>query len=203
VRPTATVNQQGSGSIVTNATVPEVLYDAAAADSNTYLRYGTESWNSLVANADIKISGGVLNSGIGPVGTATTCDKTNVNNWGEPHRVGVVGCYGYFPIIYSSSSLKLNGNGYGQGILLVNGDFEINGKFEWYGLVIARDDITKGNGTAQIMGAVYSANVNLADPTNFFAGNQDVRYSRCAIENALRGSSILVRVKERHWSQLQ
>ncbi|MEO7963206.1 MAG: hypothetical protein ABIT38_04770, partial [Gemmatimonadaceae bacterium] len=76
-------------------------------------------------------------------------------------------------------------------------------KFEWYGLVIVRDDITKGNGTAKIMGAIYSANLNLADPQNFIAGNQDVLYSKCAVESALRGSSILVRVKERHWSQVQ
>ncbi|ODT00425.1 MAG: hypothetical protein ABS52_18515 [Gemmatimonadetes bacterium SCN 70-22] len=63
--------------------------------------------------------------------------------------------------------------------------------------------MTKGNGTAQVHGAIYSANMNLADPTNFWAGNQTVQYSKCAIESALRGSAILTRVKERHWSQLQ
>ena len=203
VQPSATVTTQGASNIVTNNTVPKVAYDSAAADSNTYVRYGTESWNSLVSNADITIPGGTYNSNIAPVGTATTCDYSAQFNWGEPKRPGITGCQGYFPIIYASGSIKLNGNGYGQGILLVNGDFEINGKFEWYGLVVARDDITKGNGTAQIMGAVYSANLALGDPTNFIAGNQDVIYSRCALENALRGSSILVRVKERHWSQLQ
>ncbi|MEO7966696.1 MAG: hypothetical protein ABIT38_22585, partial [Gemmatimonadaceae bacterium] len=198
--PAASVTYKAQNIVST----PAVVRDSTAVDSNTYLRYGTESWNSLVSNADIKLVGGIYNSSIGPVGTATTCDKSNSFNWGEPYRPGTIaGCYGYYPIIYSASSLKLNGNGYGQGILLVNGDFEINGKFEWYGLVIVRDDITKGNGTAQIMGAVYSANLNLADPTNFIAGNQDVLYSKCAVESALRGSSILVRVKERHWSQVQ
>ncbi len=183
---------------------PALLRDAAAVDSNTYVRYGTESWKSLVSNADITLPGGIYNSAVGPTGTATSCDKTNVMNWGDPYRPGTVAsCRNYFPIIYSASSLKLNGNGYGQGVLLVNGDFEINGKFEWYGLIIVRDDITKGNGTAKIQGAVYSANLNLADPQNFIAGNQDVFYSKCAVESALRGSSILVRVKERHWSQLQ
>ncbi len=183
---------------------PALVRDPAAADSNTYVRYGTETWNSLASNADIKIAGGIWNSGIGPVGTATTCDASVITNWGEPFRPGAVaGCYNYFPIIYSSASLKLNGNGYGQGVLLVNGDFEINGNFEWFGLIVVRDDVTKGNGTAQVHGAVFSANMSLADPTNFWAGNQTVQYSKCAVESALRGSAILTRVKERHWSQLQ
>ena len=199
--PAATVSYN-AGNI---GSTPAELRDPAAADSNTYVRYGTESWTSLVSNADIKISGGTYNSDIEPIGTATTCDKSGGWNWGEPYRVAgsIAGCYGWYPIIYASGSLKLNGNGYGQGILLVNGDFEINGKFEWYGLVIVRDDLTKGNGTASIHGAVYSANLNLADPLNFVVGNQDVLYSKCAVESALRGSAILVRVKERHWSQLQ
>lgn len=182
---------------------PAVVYDSAAADSNTYVRYGSESWNSLVANADIVLPGGTYNSDIAPVGTATTCNNTVLTNWGEPFRPGAVaGCYGRYPIIYFSSTVKLNGNGYGQGILLVNGDLEINGKFEFYGLVIVRDDIRKGNGTANIRGSVYAANTVLADPS-FVAGNQDVVFSRCAVESALAGSAILVRVKERHWAQVQ
>jgi len=182
---------------------PPVVYDSAAADSNTYVRYGSESWNSLVSNADIVLPGGTYNSAIAPVGTATTCDASIATNWGEPFRPGAVaGCYGRYPIIYFSSSVKLNGNGYGQGILLVNGDLEINGQFEFYGLVIVRDDIRKGNGTAHIRGAVYSANTVLADPS-FVAGNQDVIYSKCAVESALKGSAILVCVRERHWVQMQ
>lgn len=181
---------------------PAVVYDSAAADSNTYVRYGTESWTSLVSNADIVLPGGIYGSDIAPVGTATTCTPSNTN-WGEPFRPGaVVGCWEHYPIIYFSSSVKLNGNGYGQGILLVNGDLEINGRFEFFGLVIVRDDIKRGNGTANIRGSVFAANTNLADPS-FIAGNQDVVYSKCAVESALRGSAILTRVKERHWSQVQ
>lgn len=183
---------------------PAVSYDAAAADSNTYVRYGSESWNTLTSNADIKLPGGVLGSDIFPVGTATTCDKSGNTNWGEPFRVAgsIAGCYGYFPIIYSQSSLHLNGNGYGQGILLVNGDFEINGQFEFYGIVIVRDDILKSNGTAKIQGAVFAANMTLTDPLSWMTGNQDVFYSNCAVQSALSGSAILVRVTQRHWAQI-
>jgi hypothetical protein len=122
-------------------------------------------------------------------------------NWGEPQRPGIAGCYGYFPIIYASGSLKLTGNGYGQGILLVNGDLDIAGKFEWYGIVVVRDDLKKSVGTVKIQGALYAANANLSDPT-FIAGNQDIFYSKCAIESALRGSAILTRVNQRAWSQV-
>jgi hypothetical protein len=181
---------------------PALQYDPAAADSNTYVRYGSESWNTLTANADITIAGGTYGSAIGPVGTATTCDKSGSWNWGEPKRPGIAGCHGYWPIIYASGSLHLNGNGYGQGILLVNGDLKINGSFEFYGLVVVRDDVDKGNGTAKIHGALFAANLELADPLTWINGNQDVFYSKCAVESALSGSAILVRVAQRHWAQV-
>jgi len=199
VPPTATVTYNPSNI----GSTPAVAYDSAAADSNTYVRYGSESWNTLTSNADIKLAGGNFGSDIFPTGTATTCDKSLDYNWGEPNRPGtVIGCYGYFPIIYSASSLHLNGNGYGQGILLVNGDFEINGTFEFTGIVIVRDDILKSNGTAKIQGAVFAANMTLTDPLSWMTGNQDVFYSKCAVESALNGSAILVRVTQRHWAQV-
>ncbi|MEN9593454.1 MAG: hypothetical protein RJA21_1930 [Gemmatimonadota bacterium] len=174
---------------------------AAAADSNTYVRYGTESWNTLVANADITLPAG--NIGPEPVGTATTCDLSSTSNWGEPLRSGngyVGGCTDYFPIIYASGSLQLT-NGRGQGILLVNGDIRLAGNFQWFGLIIARDDITKGNGTFDMWGSIMSHNANVQDG-NDVVGNSSFRYSRCAVESALRGSAILTRTKERSWVQL-
>lgn len=199
VGPTGTVSS-GPGNITS---IPDIVHDPAAADSNTYVRYGSESWNSLTANADIKLPGGVYNSNILPVGTATTCDYSVWSNWGEPTRPGIAaGCYNYYPIIYVDGDLHINGNGYGQGILLVNGDLQIDGIFSFYGLVIVRDDLVKGVGTAQIFGAVFAANLSETNPLSWFTGDQDVFYSKCAVESALRGSAILVRAKERHWAQI-
>lgn len=182
---------------------PAVQLDPAAADSNTYVRYGTESWVTLTSNADIKLAGGNYGQDILPVGTATTCDRSKPLNWGEPFRPGsVVGCYNYFPIIYVDGDIHVNGNGRGQGILLVNGDLEINGTFEFFGIVIVRNDITKGNGTAKIHGAVFAANIDLGNATSWFTGTKDVYYSKCAVESALQGSAILVRAKERAWAQV-
>jgi hypothetical protein len=186
----------------------KVLRDASAADSNTYVRYGTESWNSLAAAATIKLPGGVYGSDILPSDSSGTCWTTNPDqsNWGEPFRAGasdfVSSCSGYFPIIYVNGDLHLNGRGRGQGILLVNGDFEVNGTFDFDGMVIVRDDVDKGTGTATITGAVMARNVNLGDGGSGFTGNQSVFYSKCAVESALRGSAILVRVKDRSWVQV-
>ncbi len=200
VVPPGGVVTTGPGNITS---VPAVVHDSAAADSNTYVRYGSESWLTLTANADIVLPGGIFGSNIQPTGTATTCNTSLNTNWGEPKRPGAVaGCYGYYPIIYVQGGLKINGNGYGQGILLVNGDLEINGTFEFYGLVVLRDDLVKGNGTAAIHGAVFAANLTDANPLSWLTGDQDIFYSTCAVESALRGSAILTRVTQRHWAQI-
>jgi hypothetical protein len=182
---------------------PAVAFDAAAADSNTYVRFGTESWNTLARNASIKLPGGVFGSDIFPVDSAGTCQRGDLN-WGEPFRAAgsVPSCYGNYPIIYVDGSLTLNGKGRGQGILLVNGDLRINGSFDFAGLIIVRDDINKGNGTAMINGAVMARNVSLADGGSDWVGTQDVKYSKCAVESALRGSAVLTQVRERSWAQL-
>lgn len=176
-----------------------IYKDAAAADSNTYVRYGTETWNTLAANADITIGGGTWQPE--PTGTATECTYSNTN-WGEPTRDAgaILPCKDYFPIIYSSSSLSLS-HGRGQGILLVNGDIRLTGNFQWYGLIIARDDIIKGNGTFDLWGSVMSRNADVSDD-NSITGNSSFKWSKCAVESATRGSAILTRVKERSWVQM-
>lgn len=71
-------------------------------------------------------------------------------------------CYNYFPIIHSTSSLHVN-NGRGQGILLVEGDLQINGGFEWNGLIIVKDDFNKGNGNAKVNGAIMARDAVVDD----------------------------------------
>lgn len=182
---------------------PAVVYDAAAADSNTYVRYGTETWKSLAANA-IQLPGGVYGTDIFPTVSGGACDRSNTLNWGEPFRgAGTVPqCANYFPIIYLNSSAQINGKGRGQGILLVNGDLKINGTFDWVGLIIVRDDIDKGNGSATVTGAVMARNVSLQDGGSVVNGTQNVAYSKCGVESALRGSAVLQPVRERSWAQL-
>jgi hypothetical protein len=139
---------------------------------------------------------------------AGACDKTVNTNWGEPHRSGdngyVAECINYFPIVYFSSSVKFNGNGRGQGILLVEGDLTLNGGFEWDGLIIARDNVANSGGTAKIYGSIMAGGARLDNTItdNNLAGNITINYSACALTRALRGSAQVTQAKDRAWAEL-
>jgi hypothetical protein len=199
-------NQSDSSSQNIPSGAPKVIFDPAAGDSNTYVRFGTESWNTLAANATIRyLHGAQPQSQLFPTDSSGTCRYSNTNNWGEPFRGGtnyVASCANYFPIVYVDGDLDLQFTSRGQGILLVNGNLRLRGTFDWAGLIIVRDDVVRGNGTANITGAVMARNVNLANGGSIWNGNQTVRYSKCAVESALRGSAILVRARDRSWTQL-
>ena len=202
VGPTATV---GGASGISGDPAVERSQDAA--DSLTYISYGSETWNSLVRNADVKLSAADGDDpNPNPVGDSISCNVANENNWGEPLRQSgyIRGCRNYFPIIYYNGDLHLRSNGRGQGILLVDGDLIVNGRFEFYGIIVVKDDIERGNGTAQIYGTVMSRNFRTQgnDNSNTWRGTQDVNFSRCAVESALRGSAILTPVRQRGWAQL-
>ena len=198
-------NQSDSSATNIPSGAPRVIFDPAAGDSNTYVRFGTESWNTLAANANIKyLNGTGPGNTILPMDSSGTCRYSNTQNWGEPFRGAgsVTSCANYFPIIYVDGDLELQSNGRGQGILLINGNLQLRGTFDWVGLIIVRDDVDRGNGSANITGAVMARNVNLSNSGSFWTGNQTVRYSKCAVESALRGSAVLVRARDRSWTQL-
>ena len=196
----ATVTTQGASWV---QGVPPTKQDPLAADQNTYIRFGDETWNTLVASANLTFNGGTFNT-IEPLANADgSCNKANNTNWGEPKRgVGTVpACKNYFPIIYSNGSLSLNGFGRGQGILLVNGNVAINGHFEWHGLIIVSNDIVRGNGSATVFGGVMARNEVKADES-LITGTTHYNYSTCALERAMRGSAQVVQAKERAWTEL-
>jgi len=205
VSPTAWVAIQKPANVTGT---PQVLRAALAVDSNTFVRFGDETWTGLVAGADIIMTdGGSLQDGTPTVDGNGECDKNNPLNWGEPWRTAqhggaVTACNAYFPIIYATTSVALHG-GRGQGIFIVNGDFLVNGLFEWYGLIIVKDDIAKSNGTAKVYGAMMSRNAATADPlSGDFTGTLDMFYSACSVENALRGSAQVLQAKHRAWTEL-
>jgi hypothetical protein len=204
VGETATVD--GSSRITGD---PAIDRTPIASDSMTYIRYGSETWNTLRDNADIKMGGayGAWDPIPRPSGDSLRCTVTDKNNWGEPGRLGFVtnyihACRNYFPIIYYDGDLDLQANGRGQGILMVNGDLRVRGTFDFYGLIIVKDDIERASGTMNIFGSVMSRNVRLIDMGSVLTGTQNINFSTCAVESALRGSAILVQVRERGWAQL-
>ncbi len=177
---------------------PKILSDPTINDS-TFLKYGDFTWSDLVGMAT-KIYPGSYGpaSDFGPVGTATTCDKSVMDNWGDPMVPATVpGCQNYFPIIYVNGDFKATG-GYGQGILIVNGDMDIQGGWQFFGPVIAKGQVsTQGTG-GHFNGGLLAANINL----NTFLGNAIVTYSSCAIFKALNANSPGRWLKQRSWVDL-
>lgn len=206
IGPTATYTLPSGANADNVAGTPTVSYDPLAADSNTYVRFGDETWSALVAGANLTLS--ALSGGTPDTLANGECDKDDVNNYGEPwrtaqHSGAITNCNNYFPIIYVNTSAQASG-GRGQGILLINGDFKFGGGFEWYGLVIVKDDIEKGNGTATIHGGIMARNANQLsnDLGEDLTGTVNILYSACSLERAMRGSAQVVQAKHRAWTEL-
>lgn len=202
IADTTLITYSGTGHVVTGD--PKVLQAASAGDTASYFTFGDEDWNTLTAAATKIINGTATFSQIDPVVTNGACDKSALANWGAPiHTVPANPCENYFPIIHhkgSTSTLKLSG-ARGQGILLVDGDLEISGGFEFYGPVIVRGRIkTTGTG-GKLNGGVMAANVQLDQ--NTVLGDATIIYSSCAVEKAIAGSSYPRRIVHRAWTEVQ
>jgi hypothetical protein len=168
-----------------------------AGDTNSYARWGAESWVSLAGRADIVLgSGSVVTR---PAVSAGRCDVRDPLNWGDPLHAGP--CADYFPVIYSPGDLVLRAGSVGQGVLLVDGDLDLEGA-EFHGVIVVRDDLASPRGPNHIVGAVMVADARATDPTILAKGTA-IEYSSCLIDRALRGSARLVRAKQRGWAELR
>jgi hypothetical protein len=197
ITPTATSTVNGSVTINGN---PPFTTSALAGDTNTYFNYGSSTYTSLAAAANITLAGGNY-SGMGPLLTGTACNKTSTMNWGDPRRSVPTGaCESYLPIIHVTGDLKVTG-GTGQGILLIDGDFTKAGNFSFYGVVIARGAIKSTGSSNSIVGAEMAASIDEGDAVTL-AGNTSIQYSSCAVQQALSSSSPLVAGKGRAWVNL-
>jgi hypothetical protein len=175
---------------------PKVLETPAAADTSTYFNFGSLDWTQLTAMASKFASGGktalpsVLNG---------ACNESDPSNWGEPYKANGGPCLNYYPIIYASGHLTMNG-GRGQGVLLVEGDLNVQGGFEFYGPVIVRGILKTAGTGGHFNGGVLAANVDLDQ--NVVIGNAVIEFSRCTIMKALNGSASLTSAVERAWYEV-
>ena len=176
---------------------PAQSENPAAADTNTYVKFGDQNWQTLVANADITLPGGNYKPAASVNGTA--CNTSDQLNWGDPNRTTV--CSDYFPIVYINGDLQLASNAKAQGVLLVNGSVEMMGGFEFNGILIVRNDIkSTGNGN-KVSGSAFAGNTYTTDNTSV-TGNSEIQYSSCAIERAARGASVITRAKQRGFAEI-
>lgn len=181
---------------------PKVEENPLAGHDSTYFDYGGITWDELVAMATkVMPHGGTWNS-LGPKYNADlSCNRNPVDNWGDPNRNPVLAgtCEGYFPVIYYPGTLKITG-GVGQGILLVGGDLEVQGGFQFFGPVIVRGNLVTAGTGGHFNGGVMAANVSLEQ--NSVLGNAVIQYSSCAILSAQMGSTLPTRARDRAWADM-
>ena len=173
--------------------------------SATFRDFLDYTYNTLANQANVKV---LVNdtpyNGVAPVIDASSvCDKPVLLNLGEPRRTAgsVTQCYGFFPIVHGTASRLIFASGTrGQGILLVDGDLELVGGFEWTGLIIVRGQM-KVTGTGnKITGAILTEGVDIAT-AGAIGGDAEVHFSKCAIDRAVNGAAQPAPVS-RGWAQI-
>jgi hypothetical protein len=191
-----TLNTGGSSEI-TGA--PRTLEDPTLTADNML---GGSTFEQLKALRTMTLIGNV--SGLAPVtiGDPPRCDASVQSNWGAPTDPASP-CFNYFPIIYHYGDLSLSGSGAGQGILLVEGNLNAQGRIDFYGPVIVTGEVNvrgTGGDDVKFYGGIIAQNVALDD--NRLTGNATVSYSSCAIRRAINGSASLMPLAERSWAQV-
>lgn len=101
----------------------------------------------------------------------------------------------YTPVTeYVPGSVKLTADASGSGILIVDGDLEINGGLNWYGLILVRGKVsfTGGAGAStNLYGAILAGDDVSASnqvQSDNFGGSINFHYDVCALKN-LSGSN--------------
>lgn len=176
-----------------------------SATFNDFLDY---TFATLGSQPGVKILPDQTYTGAAPVVdlSTNTCDKTILLNFGEPYRSptsGVVAqCQSYFPVIRGTGALtKFSGGSRGQGILLIEGDFEMTGNFEWVGLIIVRNEIKISGTGNKIYGALLAEGADVSTDNGSVGGNVEIHYSNCAIEKAVLGAAAARPLGQRGWAQ--
>lgn len=202
--PMAGIRVNGSVSTSGNATVtgvPPVLQDGTVND-NTFTQYGDVTYDMLAARATIVLAAGTYRTE--PSTLNGVCNKNDLLNWGDGLNPNSP-CANHFPIIHiagASGVTTLNGI-QGQGILLVDGDLNVQGSYEFFGVTIIRGRLkTAGGGStdAHFWGTVMAQNVDLE--LQNLSGTATLNYSKCAIVQALQMTQPVMPVVSRSWVQL-
>lgn len=183
---------------------PLVSVTPTASDTNTYFSYGTLKWAQLVAMADKSVSGTYphVRPSTNSAGGTSTCNTSDNSNWGDPGRASPSGpCESYFPVVYAPGDVSVNGD-IGQGVLLVNGNLNIQGGFTYYGQIIVRGTVKLTGTGNHVYGGIMAAAVLDSTSTSQLAGNSSIHYSRCALTQVFVTAALGARAPQRSWVEL-
>ena len=203
----ATTTGANNGDLTKISGSPKQVENDPTVTTDFFNIFGDVTFDELKKNADIVISATTPQQPAPTLtaGTPQRCNVSDMNNWGEPRRspdAFVQKCTTYFPIIYASGTqLKMSGGARGQGLLLIEGDLEIVGGFEFVGLIVAKGGIKiAGNGN-KVVGALLAQDVAI-DDQNTISGNTTLQFSSCALTKAIQGSAFAEPLTYRSWAQL-
>jgi len=190
---------QGAARIEGN---PAVLEDPTM-DAASFLQFGDVDFDELKAHADKIFAPNAKPKPEPSLDNKGNCDYGDDENWGAPTLPGHP-CHLYFPIIYAQGTLKLTGGGTGQGILLVEGDLEVQGNLEFFGITIVKGRLNTTGTGGHLNGVTLVMGEATLDDTRV-GGDAVVRFSSCSIERAIKNNPLTSRLRpiaQRSWMDI-
>ncbi len=170
-----TVHRDGNPTIVGAGPSPSIGYNATNMDIQAMV-------NSLKGFANYAY-------------TVNSATHTGMN-WGTPILGATLqepSSCGVRNIVYYNTGgtyITLAGGSQGCGILLVDGDLNVHGSFNWYGIIMATGSITYlGGGNKQVTGEVLAGGSTNAD---LMGGNANIVYCSEAITDQTQYRPLLV-----------
>jgi len=196
-----TVTTSGGGSV--SGTPPSVQDPGVV--SATFNDFGNLTWTQLTQLAQVEgkdISAiSTINNTAPAVDGSGRCDASVLLNWGD--QIPTNPCGSYFPLIYHGGNVTIQSNGFGQGILLIQGNLDLRGGYTFYGIIITQGAFATGAGGATVVGAVMAGNDLTLNQTA--TGGGQIIYSRCGVQRAILNNSNLSRARplaQRSWVDL-
>lgn len=204
VRASGAVQTNGGGEILGEAspTDPWVANDPTVTAQNFQ-----DIYDALLPSVNRTMAGTTYN-GMAPSTTGGACNRSDMNNWGEPgdpaYTPLVPLCRNFMPVTLFTGNTTIN-NGKGQGIIIVQGDLRIQGTFIFDGIVLATGNIDfhgAGGASSRIYGGLFSANTIDVDDLIAIAGAPVITYSSCAVAAVLASAGRGVPLSKRGWVQI-
>jgi Tfp pilus assembly protein PilX len=125
-------------------------------------------------------------------GATTMTEDQNNATFGSASSYQTVYSWPDDPAHFNNQGLKLQ-NVTGYGILLVKGDLELGGGFQWNGIILVTGSVTlngAGGNPINIYGQIFSGTSTLTDVT--VNGSNTIGYDSCKVKQAMAGSPLKV-----------
>jgi Tfp pilus assembly protein PilX len=170
-------NSTVTGSNSPTGDPPSIAANAPAMDINAMIAQlkGTANYNYHISGTQTGMNWGTPTEGA-TLQNPSSCSVKNVVYYNTRDASG------------NPTELKLAGGTSGCGILLVDGDLDVNGGFSWYGVVLVRGSVKyTGGGNKNVTGGMVTGGSVIADVVG---GNANIVYCSSAVNNQTQTSPL-------------